>query len=180
MSAPADGFGEVRLLRFPLDVHRRSTEAFEGLRREFQLIALRGPEADDVPERLLRLVDALAVEYQGLNVEADSARDAAAERGDREVSELVYRVPPAVPGACIALSEMVDEADEFCRQGDLLLTLASPPEAVAFRRWYLGEFVAQMNGEPPLPWPDADHEALARDARLRGSAREATSTVTPE
>jgi uncharacterized protein YfaT (DUF1175 family) len=48
------------------------------------------------------------------------------------------------------------------------LQRASPPEAVAFRRWYLGEFTAQLQGEPPLPWPQADHATLVRDARLRG------------
>jgi hypothetical protein len=170
VSADGGGYREVRLLRFPLDVHQRATEAFEGLRREFQLIALRGPEADDVPERLLRVVDALAVEYEGLNVEADSARDEAAARGDTEVPELVYRVPPGVAEACVALSEIVDQADDFCRQGDVLLTLATPREAVAFRRWYLGEFVAQLNGEPPVPWPEADHEGLAEDPRLRGTS----------
>ena len=169
MSTPGSRYAEIRLLRFPLDVHRRATEAFEGLRREFQLIALRGPDADDVPERLLRLVDALAGEYEGLNVEADSAREEAAARGEKEVAELVYHAPPEVADACVALSRMVDEADDFCRSGEVLLTLASPPEAVAFRRWYLGEFVAQLKGEPPVPWPDADHEALRRDPQLRGT-----------
>lgn len=169
MSGTSGEIREVRLLRFPLEVHRRASEGFEGLRREFQLIAFRGPGADDVPERLLRLVDALATEYQGLNVEADMVRDEALARGEAEVAELVYRAPPGVAEACIVLSQMADEADEFCRRGDVLLTLASTPEAVAFRRWYLGEFVAQVNGEPPLPWPDADHEALARDPRLRGT-----------
>ena len=167
MTATGDGMRDVRLIGFPLDVHRRATEAFEGLRREFQLIAMRSPEAEDVPERLLQLVDALSVEYEGLSTQTDGIRDAAAARGDAEV-ELVYRVPPEVAGACIALSRMIDEADEFCRQGDVLLTLASPPEAVAFRRWYLGEFVAQLDGEPPVAWADADHEALAREPHLRG------------
>lgn len=168
VTAKGDGSREVRLIGFPLDLHQQATEAFEGLRREFQLIALRSPEAEDVPERLLRLVDALSVEYEGLSAEMDSIRDAAAARGDAEV-ELVYRVPTEIAGACIALSEMVDAADEFCRRGDVLLSLASPPEAVAFRRWYLGELVAQLGGEPPVPWADADHEALARDPRLRGT-----------
>lgn len=167
MTATGDGSREVHLVGFPLDVHQRATEAFEGLRREFQLIAMRSPEAEDVPDRLLRLVDALSVEYEGLSAEMDAIRDAAAARGDAEV-DLVYRVPPQIAGACIALSEMIDEADDFCRQGDVLLSLASPPEAVAFRRWYLGEFVAQLAGEPPLPWPEADREALVRSPLLRG------------
>jgi len=169
VSAPDGELRQVRLLRFPVDVHGRATEAFEGLRREFQLIALRSPDAGEVPDRLLRLVDTLGVRYRGFTSDADRARDAAAERGERELDELVYRIPAEVGEACVALSRMIDEADEFCRRGDLLLTLASPPEAVAFRRWYLGEFAAQIAGEAPLPWPDADHDALAREPRLRGT-----------
>jgi len=170
VSAAGDRLHEVRILRFPLDVHRRATEAFEGLRREFQLVAMRTPEAGDVPDRLLQIVDALSREYEGVGGDADALRDDAAARGDDEVPELVYRVPPGVADACVALSQIVDEADEFCRRGDLLLSLATPAEAVAFRRWYLGEFTAQLNGEPPLPWPDADHEALEREPRLRGTS----------
>ena len=169
MSGAGGGMGEVRLLRFPLDVHRRASENFEGLRREFALIAMRTPEAQEVPARLLELVDALTNEYQGLNDEADAIRDAAAARGERVLDELVYRVPPAAAEACIALSRMADEADEYCGRGDLLLSMASPPEAVAFRRWFLGEIVAQLRGEPPVGWPDADHDELLRDPALRGT-----------
>ena len=165
MSAAGDRLREVRVQRFPLDVYQRATEAFEGLRREFTLVALRTPEAQDVPDRLLRLVEALTGEFAGFGEEAERARDEAIERGESAV-DLVYHLPPAVADACVALSEMLDEADRFC-QGDLLLSLASTPEAVAFRRWYLGEFVAQLDGAPPLPWPEADVDALVRDPTLR-------------
>ena len=52
---------------------------------------------------------------------------------------------------------MLDEADVFCREGELL-TLATPADEVAFRRWFLNEFVRQLRGEPPRRWsgaPDA-------------------------
>ncbi|MDP9441273.1 MAG: hypothetical protein M3P34_03640 [Actinomycetota bacterium] len=55
---------------------------------------------------------------------------------------------------------MLDEPDEFCRSGNQLLTLATPPELLAFRRWYLREFNAQLQGQPPLPWPEADRQQL--------------------
>ncbi len=48
----------------------------------------------------------------------------------------------------------MDEADDYCRAGQHLLTLVTPPEALAFRRWYLGEFVRQIAGEQPRPWTD--------------------------
>ena len=165
------GSREVRLIGFPLDVYQRSVEGFEGLRREFVLVAMRSPEAQDTPARLLRLVEALTEEFQDVGVDANTLRDAAIGRGETAV-DLVYRMPVAagVTEACVSLSGMMDEADEFCRRGEHLLSLASPTEAVAFRRWYLGEVVAQLGGEAPLAWPDADHDALVREPRLRGTA----------
>jgi hypothetical protein len=47
---------------------------------------------------------------------------------------------------------MLDETDEFCREG-ALLTLAPPEDVVAFRRWYLAELVEQVAGRPAQPWP---------------------------
>jgi hypothetical protein len=160
---------EVRIQGFPLDIYQRATEAFEGLRREFTLVTLGSTDAPDVPARLLQLVEALTGEFAGLGEEAERVRDAAIERGETVVDELVFHPPPAAAAACLALSQMLDEADEFCRQGDVLLSLASTPEAVAFRRWYLGEFVAQLNGAPPLPWSEADVDGLAATPALRGA-----------
>ncbi len=169
MSAGGPELVDVRVCQFPLDVYRRAAEAFEGLQREFTLVAMRTPAAEEVPSRLLELVETLTGEYGGLNDGADQIRDAAIERGETSLDELVYRLPRNAAEACIALNDMLDEADEFCRQGDVLLSLASPPEAVAFRRWYLGEMGAQLRGQPPLAWTDADHDALLRDPRLRGA-----------
>lgn len=169
MSDAVPDLHQVRILQFPLDVYQRSTEAFEGLRREFTLVALRRPAADEVPARLLELVDALTGEFGGLTDGPDQVRDAALARGETTLDELVYRLPAAAADACVILADLLDEADEFCREGDLLLTLASTPEAVAFRRWYLGEIVAQVRGGAPMAWPDADVEAIRRQPRLRGA-----------
>jgi len=48
---------------------------------------------------------------------------------------------------------MLDEADDYCRRGDHLLTLATPAEELRFRRWFVGEFVEQLGGAAPTPWP---------------------------
>ena len=50
---------------------------------------------------------------------------------------------------------MLEEADDYCRRGDHLLTLATPEEERRFRRWFIGEFVDQIEGKPPTPWPGA-------------------------
>lgn len=161
---------EVRILEFPVDVYQRALEAFEGLQREFALIAMRGADAHDLPDRLLRVVSAITEEYATIASERDKVRDEAMAAGLTVVPELVHRVPASMGAACVTVSRLIDEADEFCRSGDLLLTLASPPEAVVFRRWYLGEFTAQLNGEAPLPWSRVDPEALLADPCLRGTA----------
>ena len=49
---------------------------------------------------------------------------------------------------------MLDEADAYCREGAHLLTVATPPEELRFRRWFISEFVVQVGGAAPTPWPD--------------------------
>lgn len=156
----------VRLLRFPLDVYQRSTEHFEGLKRELALLSLH--ETDGLPARLVELIETFTAENAETVAAADRVREEAIERGETELPELVYEAPRAAVDGVRVLATTLDEADDFCRRGELLLSMATPPEAVVFRRWYLGEFVAQAKGLPPLPWPDADHPALATTPTLRG------------
>jgi hypothetical protein len=68
---------------------------------------------------------------------------------------------------------VLDEVDEFCRAGRHLLTLAAPEDIAAYRRWSLGEVALQIDGAPPMSWPQYAEahgmEASAR-SRLRGHA----------
>ena len=82
-----------------------------------------------------------------------SPMEEALERGESEI-DLTYHVPPAAAGAAQQLGDMLDEADEYCRRGNHLLTLATPAEELRFRRWFISEFVDQLRGAPPTPWPD--------------------------
>ena len=153
MTATATDTVEVRLVGFPLNVYARARDHHEELMREFALLALRPPGPDDpaVPHRLLDLVDELTTRYAGFAENAEVRRDEALERGEASI-DLDYRVPRGVREPAINLGRLLDEADEFCRRG-ALLTLATPPDAVLFRRWYLTEFVNQIDGNPPVPWP---------------------------
>ncbi len=110
-------------------------------------------EARSIPRRLLALVAELSERFSGFSVEQTGQLQAALDRGESTI-DLVYRVPPEVRQAIIDLGDMLDEADAFCREGKELLTLATPPPALAFRRWFLEEFVRQLDGEAALPWPD--------------------------
>jgi hypothetical protein len=144
---------EVRLLRLDL-AQLRDTEAHhDELFREFALIVGSDPTpGHEVPSRLLTLIDELNERFAGFTASPEAEVAAAIARGDTEV-DVTYHVPREVDEAAARFTELLTAADEYCRQGDLL-TLAPPPEAVIFRNWFLGEFVAQVRGSDPTPWPE--------------------------
>lgn len=152
MAARVEELVEVHILGFPLPLFERSRRHMEELTREFEFIAESGGD-HPTPARLLDLVERVGLRFAGLNDVAEARVDAALARGDESL-DVTYRVPYAASAACTELDAMLDEADEFCRHGELL-TLATPPEQVAFRRWFLNEFVRQLAGEAPTRWPGA-------------------------
>jgi hypothetical protein len=145
---------DVELRRVPVELQARAAEHAEELQREFVLIAegLQHSEgAPALPRRLLDLVEALQREFGGFTAEQEDRFDEASRAGVPTI-DLTFRVPPTVAEAAVALGQMLDEADEYCREGRHLLTLATPPDLVAYRRWYLQQFVDQVAGRPPEPW----------------------------
>ncbi len=151
---PSPDLVTIRVVGLPMAVYLRTSEHGDELMREFALVAASSRERDRaaVPVRLTALVEELRARFSGFTLGPESHLAQAAERGDATV-DVDYSVPADVAQAVAELDALLDEADEFCRTGDLL-TLASPPEAVAFRRWFLGEFVRQAAGDPPTPWSD--------------------------
>ncbi len=152
---PSAELRTVRLLRFPLRLWLRADEHYAELMREFALLAIAAPQdrpAPNVPARLLALVDQLTLQYAAANAATDVARDEALARGELSV-ELIYRSPVEVKAAAEALHGMLAEADEYCRAGQDLLTLAAPSDVWAFVDWYLGEFGSQIDGRAPVAWP---------------------------
>ncbi|MGZ4593927.1 MAG: hypothetical protein ACXV3C_08665 [Actinomycetes bacterium] len=146
----ADEMVEIQLLGYPVRLGRRSTEHYNDIFREFALLASDEPlERDAAPARLLALVDALGRRYPP-QLDHEAERDEAFERGDL-TRDFVIEVPRSAGEASEALGRMLDDTDEFCRQGKML-TLAAPEDVVAFRRWYLEEVINQSRGGPPTPW----------------------------
>jgi hypothetical protein len=139
----------VRILGLPLDVYRRSSEHNDELLREFALI--REDNSDQVPARLLALIDELRSRFAGFTQGQTVAMQEALARGEREI-DLLYEVPPEASEGVVRLAALLDEADDFCRAGELL-TLATLPEGLTFRTWFLEEFLRQIDGKPPRPWP---------------------------
>jgi hypothetical protein len=148
---------DVRVVQLPVRLWARSQEHHDALMREFALMSV--PTDDEekqrhVPTRLTELINTLTADFEGVSTEQEQQLFAAAEAGVETVDELVYRLPLAAVPASKALGEMLDEADEYCRQGKHLLTLASDDELVRFRWWYLDQFIDQASGKPPVAWPD--------------------------
>ena len=142
---------EVHLLRLPVDLYQRAAEHSDELLREFALIQDLHGDGGAVPARLVTLMEQLRRRFAMFSAGPRTELEEAIAGGAREI-DLHYQVPPEARGAVVELGTLLDEADEFCRTGTELLTLATPPEALAFRRWFLNEFEAQIDGRAPTPW----------------------------
>lgn len=157
---------EIRIVGLPLGVYREAAEHHDELRREFAFIKERQSDSTDVPHRLLTLIDELNARYGSFTAGPSTQLHAALTEGLEGTIDLVYRVPPQVRDGVAEFDRLLDEADRYCAAGDELLTLAAPPRALAFRRWFLGEFVRQVDGAPPTPWSEYELQAEARGPAL--------------
>jgi len=150
---------EVRLLGVPTAMHAAAQEHGAELMREMYLIAQQlhtagdGGAAEHLPVRLVQLVEALTGEYSGWTATQDRELETAVAEGVESI-DLVYQIPAGAGPAAQQLGGMLDESDDYCRAGQHLLTLATPPELVRYRQWYLGEFVRQLDGHPATPWAE--------------------------
>jgi anti-sigma B factor antagonist len=152
----------VELRDMPLATLGRAQDHNLTLVRELALVHT-ADERGVAPARLLWLSQHLDQRYAAFN-DAPRERLQHAIEGDESHIDVRYEVPAHAAEAASELGAALDEVDEYCRTGDLL-TLVTPPEALAFRRWLLGEFVAQIrNGADPTPWTDdsvPDHNSTA-------------------
>ena len=147
-----EGRGQIRLLGYPVRLGARQQEHLDEVAREFMLLSISRPEVrEQVPGRLLELLEVLTTRYAEELEGPRRQREAALLEG-RESVDLVY---PAVPGVREAIADwqsMMREVDAYCRD-DELLALATPADVVRLQQWVLGEFLAQLDGQDPTPWP---------------------------
>lgn len=163
----------VRLLGLPLELHRRAVEHMSALHREFTLIRSVNEDEESVPVQLHALAEQLNGRFSGFTGAADAELSAALERNDVSI-DLVYDVPAEVGEASRQLAGLLDAADEYCRAAEYLITLASPSDTVAYRRWFLGQFVDQADGGPPTPWTQSTFAAAAGE---RSARRASVATI---
>jgi anti-sigma regulatory factor (Ser/Thr protein kinase) len=141
----------VQLLGLSVDIYRQTMEHTDELQREFALILERDPsEGSEPPGRLLGLIGELNGRFGGFGGAARQRMEEAMETEQQSV-DLHYEVPADIGPAAARLSDLFEEADSYCRAGDLL-TLATPPDALALRRWFLDQFRAQAAGARPESW----------------------------
>ena len=140
---------EVWLRRYPLRLGASASEHYESVYRELALLAS-SDEGPPVPGTLLVLLEEMD-RRSARNNASEQVRDEALARGEDSL-DIALHVPADVVEVAQRVEQLLDEADDFCRDGTLL-TLQPSEDVVAFRRWYISELVGQLAGEPPRPWP---------------------------
>lgn len=161
MTAPADELVQVHLLELPVPLAARTQQHHDELMREFALLT-GGPDDAEahVPRRLLDLIHVLSARFAGVSDAPRERLQAAIQRGDAVIADHVLELPVEAGPASQGLAALMAEADEFCRRGEHLLTLAPPADCVAYRSWYLAQVADQLAGAPPVRWPDYRHRSV--------------------
>jgi hypothetical protein len=154
------GLVEVRLLGLPLSAYREASQHHEELRREFALIAAQADDAEagSVPSRLVALGEELTRRFERFAAQPRAELQSALAAGS-ETMDLTYRVPPEAGPAAAAFDALLDEADAYCRRGDVLLTLATPRRAASFRRWFPTGVRPPSQRRAPRRWEEPAPDA---------------------
>jgi hypothetical protein len=141
----------VQILDVPLALYVGFQHHFRELRREVRLLALAHQSDYPLAKSLSDLFGSLERQLrEGVGVEQI---DTALASG-QEFTDLVCHMPRASAETLTRFVELLDLADEFCRE-ERLLSLARDPEQRRFQTWFLMEFVRQAAGEAPLSWHEA-------------------------
>jgi anti-sigma regulatory factor (Ser/Thr protein kinase) len=177
VAAASPGLRTIHFVGVPVEAYLALQEHNDALFRELELISIElatpGAVARPTSSRLASLVDQLYGQFRN---QRDGHRTVVAEaqaRGERTV-ELKARVPPASVEPARAYVELLEEADELCRRGELL-TPPPPAQVRSLRRWFVEQMAAQLRDDaapgrpasPPRPWPGRGAAAPARSTQGR-------------
>jgi serine phosphatase RsbU (regulator of sigma subunit)/anti-sigma regulatory factor (Ser/Thr protein kinase) len=128
----------------PTDLLLDAKSHVDNLVREFSLAAAGAASGQTakLPPALARVVEAIVGRFSEARLMIKRQAVAAARSGQATTRlELDLPVSAAAAGEEYVLA--MDEADAYCRAARLL-TLETPPQHRVFRRWYVGELVAQL------------------------------------
>lgn len=142
----------VEILGVPLALFTGFQQHFRELRREVRLLALAHERDYPLAKSLSDLFATLDRHLrEGIGVEQIEAAFAA----KRTHTDLVVHMPRTTARTLSRFIELLDLADDFCRQ-QRLLSLARTPEQRRFQGWFLCEFVRQAQGEEPVAWTEIE------------------------
>ncbi|GAB3242427.1 hypothetical protein GCM10027448_00720 [Nocardioides dilutus] len=140
----------VEILGVPLRLYIGFQQHFRELRREVRLLSLAHEQDYPLAKSLSDLFTTLDRHLrEGIGVEQIEAAVAAKQTD----TDLVVHMPRATARTLSRFVELLDLADDFCRQ-QRLLALARSAEQRRFQAWFLLEFVRQAQGEVPKPWAE--------------------------
>jgi anti-sigma regulatory factor (Ser/Thr protein kinase) len=140
----------VKIVGVPLRLYIGFQQHFRELRREVRLLALAHEHDYPLAKSLSDLFATLDRHLrEGIGVEQIEAA-VAAKRTD---TDLVVHMPRSTARTLSRFIELLDLADDFCRQ-QRLLALARTTEQRRFQSWFLWEFVRQAQGEDPVGWTE--------------------------
>ena len=139
----------LRLLNMPVQLFVALRARWAEIQRELRLLSISA--GTEYP---------LAVEISELfpQIELERRQSRGIEQLDqalavgRASADLEYWVPGSTAQTMTRLLELSEQVDQFCRD-ERLLVLAATDQQRALLRWYLGEFIRQVGGEDPIPWP---------------------------
>ncbi|QZY28836.1 ATP-binding protein [Nocardioides coralli] len=121
---------------------------YRELRREVRLLALAHDDEYPLAKNLSALFGSMQRELRE-GLDSDDVRRAR-EAGEA-TTDLTVRLSRESAETMGRFVELLDFADEFCRQ-ERMLALARSPEQRSFQTWFLTEFIRQQAGQSPLPF----------------------------
>jgi anti-sigma regulatory factor (Ser/Thr protein kinase) len=143
---------DVLIQGVPLRLYVGFQQHFRELRREVHLLALAHEQVYPLAKSLSDLFAALERQLRdGIGLtDVEGALTSGAE-----VVDLQVRIPREAATTLSRFLDLLDLADEFCRQ-ERLLALARSEEQRDFQRWFLGEYIRQAAGAAPRAWVEPE------------------------
>ena len=138
----------IRLLNAPVQLFPAAQQHTEALLREYALMAMQLESGAPAPR--------LALDMRAVTAQIHAAVEAGCASVD-----LVVSAPETARTTLAEARDALDVADRFAAEGQLL-TSPALPEVRWCREWFLGEVLAQLDGQEPTPWTMA---AIRTDAR---------------
>lgn len=144
----------VRLLGVPVELFLRSAQHADDLIRELWLMSMTRDDGATADYRRLAGSADLCIN-QGAKLRSHTVAQVVRARTEgADTVDLAFLVPGGTAQATLDWDAILDDLDALCRRGQLL-SLASPDEVLAFRRWYVGETVRQLQqGQRPTPYAE--------------------------